>query len=370
MAAITRSLCLLAIVFALPACGDDGIPGAQPWWGEPIVAEPDEWTWVDFPDTVCADGSPTGLAVNLSPSPNPSGVLVFLEGGGACWNYANCSLSTGQVGLALHMDGYGRDEFEGTWGSAYTAMVPMDREDEANPFRDAHYVFLPYCTADVFAGDRTVELYSEDEATVKTVHFRGRRNMEEYLERLVPTFHDTPRVWLAGTSAGGFGAQLNWFLFAERWNGVRVDVIADSGQPINPPQETWEAWLEAWNLTMPPGCTDCEEGVDRILRYGAETLLADGARYALVAYRSDPIIAAFFGISVSEHEAAIDGLIEMVEDPSMPNREQARYFVIDGLFHTTFLTAFTTSEVDGVLLSDWIGQMVTDDPAWESVGPN
>src|SRR5690349_6763166 len=52
--------------------------------GTPITAPPGQWTWVDFPDAVCDDNSPTGIGVNLA---NNKNLLVYFEGGGACWDY-------------------------------------------------------------------------------------------------------------------------------------------------------------------------------------------------------------------------------------------------------------------------------------------
>ncbi len=32
--------------------------------GVPITATAETWSWVDFPDSKCASGAPTGMAVN------------------------------------------------------------------------------------------------------------------------------------------------------------------------------------------------------------------------------------------------------------------------------------------------------------------
>src|SRR5215468_7682801 len=58
--------------------------GGHPPLGQPLTAPSEQWTWVDFPNTACGNGMPTGLAVNLTTK--SSRVLVYLEGGGACWD--------------------------------------------------------------------------------------------------------------------------------------------------------------------------------------------------------------------------------------------------------------------------------------------
>ena len=60
---------------------------AKPPLGALINAPQTTWTWVDFPDSACSDGSTTGIGISPSSSTN---LVIFLEGGGACGDYATC----------------------------------------------------------------------------------------------------------------------------------------------------------------------------------------------------------------------------------------------------------------------------------------
>ena len=60
----------------------------------PINAPADEWTFIDFPEAVCMNGTPTGIAIN--PHASSEDVLIFLEGGNACFNLISC-LSTANL---------------------------------------------------------------------------------------------------------------------------------------------------------------------------------------------------------------------------------------------------------------------------------
>src|SRR5262245_54405098 len=82
--------------------GSGGRPGGGGPDG-PINVPPNEWTFVDFPDALCMDGSPTGIAVN--PNPDSDDVVIFLQGGNACFNNASCL-------VVAHPDGYTADTFE------------------------------------------------------------------------------------------------------------------------------------------------------------------------------------------------------------------------------------------------------------------
>ena len=58
---------------------------------------------------MCADGSQTGFAINPAPTPS-NDALIFLEGGGACWDGTTC---WGPVSTAFYVaTGYGEAAFE------------------------------------------------------------------------------------------------------------------------------------------------------------------------------------------------------------------------------------------------------------------
>src|SRR5690348_4731360 len=59
---------------SVPACDQRAFPGA------PITTPANQWTWVDFPEALCRDGSSTGIGVRLNPNSNK--VAIYLEGGG------------------------------------------------------------------------------------------------------------------------------------------------------------------------------------------------------------------------------------------------------------------------------------------------
>ena len=115
--------------------GPDRIEPA--WWGDPIEAESETWEWVPFPGTSCADGSETGLAVNLYPGATRA--FIYFEGGGACWDYATC---TGLVETSFHLDGFDEDDFDSLLIGVYKNMLLFDRDEPKNPFANAHYLSL------------------------------------------------------------------------------------------------------------------------------------------------------------------------------------------------------------------------------------
>jgi len=66
-----------------------GLDASTPDTGyAPIVTTEETWTWVDFPTSACDDGTPTGIGLNATS--RSSNVILFLNGGGACWDYTTC----------------------------------------------------------------------------------------------------------------------------------------------------------------------------------------------------------------------------------------------------------------------------------------
>jgi hypothetical protein len=328
-------------------------------WGDPIQAKPNQWQWIDFPNTFCADGSPTGLGVNLSP--NATRALIYFEGGGACWDYASC---TGLIETSFHLNGFDEGDFNSLLIDVYKNMLLYDRNEPKNPFSDAHYVFVPYCTGDVFSGDNVTEVKGLLPWNKETMHFKGAHNVAEYLKRLAPTFAELDEVYLAGSSAGGFGAGFSWHSAREAFSPIPVHVIDDSGPPIQPKGGLWESWKEAWNMQFPEQCPQCSKGLDEVVKFFQETMLKD-AKLAVITYSNDPIIATFLKLAPWDFTA---GLKEIYA--ALDTSNNAHYFVVPGLLHTMLIGQNELVEgPDGTPLWFWISNMVQDDANWKSIKP-
>ncbi len=322
----------------------------------PVNTNPDalpatvgSWTWFDFPDSTCANGEPTGIGVNLGTSRQ---VLIYLEGGGACWNEATCyTIGTG----SNVKTGYKKEDFDSRFqGESHGDK--FDRTAEGNPFKDMSFVYVPYCTGDVHSGDATQKYGSH------VTHHAGRTNLEAFLKRVVPTFEDATRVILAGSSAGGFGALVNYWRVQKEFGSVRVDLVDDSGPPFDQKYiKNFGAWKKAWNLgpAMAPGCVACQANVNAVLPYYAAAYHA--SRFALLSYNHDPTISIFFGIIPGQFAGGLGELTSKQIEPST----NVKYFVVDGYEHTMLGNLSTTSQ--NVQLGAWLTDMVSDNPEWASV---
>jgi hypothetical protein len=327
--------------------------------GMPITATANQWTWIPFPNAVCANGAATGIGIN--PSTTSPRVLIYLEGGGGCWDELTCyTLMT----ASYVSTGYGAAEFAAESTDVTYLAEPggfFDRAAAANPFKDYSYVYIPYCTGDIFAGNNVTVLGTT------TTSFVGYRNVSAFLSRIVPTFPAADRVILAGSSAGGYGAMYNFWQTQAAFGSIRVDVLDDSGT-FMPPDVTAQGngaqttQATVWNLasTFPP-CVACATDLSAI--YGFYATSEPGHRGALLSYSMDSVLPLFYGITTAQFATGLD---EDLASGFTPNANM-RAFVVGAAGHVLFFNPTLTS--NGVTLQTFLTQMVTDDPTWATEHP-
>ncbi len=319
----------------------------------PIVAADKTWTFIPFPESRCANGTSTGIGVNLAPGSDR--LVIYLQGGGACSNAAQCF---GPIPGAVNMaKGYGVDQFrvEGN----LSGIVLLDRLALDNPFRDAHMVFIPYCTGDLHAGDAAATYETSDGP--RTAEHRGHHNLRVFLERVAQTFPDVTRVHLTGASAGGFGALFNAHTVRVSFAGTRVDVLSDSGPPIAVPPALADAWRERWSLQLPPDCGDCGAQPERILEHAAAAQPA--SRVGVLGSARDGVLALYAGVDGADIEARMGDVRTRVD--GLPNVEA---FVVSGPGHVVIANRLARS--DGVSLTDWLAAYASDEAGWRSAWPD
>ncbi|MFY0537746.1 pectin acetylesterase-family hydrolase [Nannocystis pusilla] len=196
---------------------------------------------------MCRDGSTTGIGVRYGAGDN---LVIYFEGGGACFNSDTCALNE-------LWKNFGEFKFD-AWALGIGQGGIFD-DDPQNPVRDWSFIYVPYCTGDVHAGDR--ENVGID-GVLGAQQFVGYRNVAAYLERIVPTFEDAGHVLVTGSSAGGFGAALNYDRIAGAFPGSAVTLLDDSGPPMSDqymPVCMQQLWRDLFNFdaTLPADCADC-----------------------------------------------------------------------------------------------------------------
>ena len=170
----------------------------------------------------------------------------------------------------------------GRWPSPSTAT------QLANPFRDASFVYVPYCTGDIYGGE-AVQTYTSGQ-TSKTVHHMGRANVKAFLSRLVPTFPGSgagvadrgQRRRLRGDGQLGAGARV--LRGRARGRGERLRCAHRLRSLALPGHE---GLLEP---DHPGRLPDCEDSIAALLPYYA-TRITSPSRYGFLSFREDNVIA-------------------------------------------------------------------------------
>ena len=229
-----------------------------------------------------------------------------------------------------------------------------------NPLREANYVFLPYCTGDLLSGRQVVEI--EDLfGNARETHFVGHLNMQRYVARLAAAFPNVERVWLIGTSGGGFGVLFNWPLVREAFPDVRLDIMTDASAAVPAGAELWEACSDAWSPFTAPDCEGCEAGLPQLQDYLLETLEAP-SRFATVTHDEDGIIAGFLGYDPGTIGEAIFDFADRIEAA-----ERAEVLVVPGTRHGSLSEdSSQTENSDGTSVREWVWEFLSEDPEWTS----
>jgi hypothetical protein len=317
----------------------------------PIVAPDDQWTWVDFPESKCAAGTPTGLAVN--PHAGATELLVYFEGGGECYDATTC---WGSSPSAKNLTGYDATTFSGAPQRGYAIL---DRVAAGNPFAAMNMVYVPYCTGDLHSGTKLTAFTFSDGGSQPT-YFYGATDLGFFLARLVPTFSGTTHVWAAGTSAGGFATYLDFDQLYQAF-GVRVDILDDSGPPLVTSGGTSNQGLfTAWDYQPPASCASPCNSFSDVLTYdlGVQQTWSPPGRFGFLTLAEDTVISADFGYTLAQYPGLMDAF-----SASLPAAPAAATFIV------TNLEGHVVESEPGLATDyfPWMTQMATDAPTWPDV---
>lgn len=324
----------------------------------PTIGPPDRtWTYYRIPGTQCIDGSEAGFGV--STVAGSTNLMIYLEGGGACFN-DSCDFTALSVPFVPPPDGI------------------FNRTNSANPVRDWNMIYVPYCTGDIYGGDRDTVLAGA------TRHFHGYRNIGRYLEAIVPAFPSVTQVLITGISAGGFGSGLNAGRIADAFGPSRqYALIDDSGPPfgndvIAPCLQ--QIFRDVWGLdnTILAECgSDCSSPTDFATGAIQHLLRTHPAmRVGVYSNTGDSVIRAFMGagwgngmrnncggvpvsVPVTTYQ---DGLLAL----RAANMSRAGTYFVGllrppgfGLGHTVLRSpSYYLTSIDGTSVPEWVGDVL------------
>jgi hypothetical protein len=316
------------------------------------------------------------LAIN--PHAGSSTLTIYLQGGGACWSYGLCGGNNPNQATASYLQGYGAADVV---SDALTTYQIFDRTDPDNPLADDNYIFIPYCTGDVHAGNNVTTYVNGDGGTLTISHV-GYANVGVDLATVLATFPAPIRLVVTGSSAGGYGSTFNYGRIHAAYPGVPAFLIDDSGPPLPTPYGTvawYDAQATAWGdlSNLPSGCTQCAPsadggGLDQLLPFYAQD---PGFRGSLLETEHDEVISAYYSLPPGDpneicypdgggpcqFEVALNDLYQNVIQPSGPG--QWHVFFVDDVFHTFLVGGFEPA------LKTFLWEQLGDAGTWSDVVP-
>lgn len=307
-------------------------------------------------DTSCSDGSPYRFFVRPG---QPERLLLYFEGGGACWNGMSCD-----------------PDLEPTYVIDTETTDParangiFDFANPENPFADYSAVYAAYCTGDVYLGNRvtTYEVPEVEERAARqvTVRHNGLTNVSAVLDFVYSRFLAPSEIFVTGSSAGSLPSPYFAMLVAENYESAAIAQLGDGSGGYRRevltamPEEAWGTLDELRHL---PEFADMTVG-----EFTFESLYVAAARrypeitFAAFDHAEDDVQKQFLALGGYRADSLLD-LILANQNDIRGEAANFRSYIADGDIHTILQRPeFYTQHVDGVRIRDWVAALAAHEP--------
>ena len=170
--------------------------------------------------------------------PSTRNTIVYMEGGGACWDYPSCTGASGIRG-ARNPNGI-PDNYLDILANPGTSLVSpfIVRLHPYNAVKTQNWnmIYVPYCTGDVYSGDK-VAVYNDPSGQNPALiwHHNGLRNTRAVVAWLRDHLPRSTQMLSTGCSAGGIGSLDNYAHLRRDLAPTRAFLINDSGPAFAAP---------------------------------------------------------------------------------------------------------------------------------------
>jgi Pectinacetylesterase len=351
----SRLLALVVVLIVAAAgatgCGGDDDRTAVTAAATSATASANQ-TWtkvVPGGDCECADGSEFAFWERRA---DPTKAVLFLDGGGACFDAESCAFTGLGTGGEASYDWsiFGEDP------ASEDGIFNFARADD--PFLDYSFIYVPSCTGDMHLGNVTREYSAK-----LTVEHKGFVNGSAALSYLAAHYPDVAQVVVVGKSVGSVAAPVYGGLASDLFPDAQVTVFgAQSGHVPNDPDinakflgDLWGAYanMPDWEVE---GLTVREWGVPR---FWAQAGLHDPeivlARFDYAYDREAADGAEAVGLDPSRLLAVIDANEAAIERSGV----LLHSYTAPGSGHGILeWRRFYELKVNGVKLVDWVTRLI------------
>jgi hypothetical protein len=318
---------------------------------------PAGWTKIEpGGDTICSQGTPYSYYVHPG---TVNRLVVYFQGGGACWNDFTCS----DPGTFFD------DAVDDSDNPANWEQGIFDLDNADNPFKDWFFVFVPYCTADVHWGD-TTHTYTVGDTDTE-IHHKGFVNVSAVLDWIEANFEEPEKILVSGCSAGSYGSVMGAPHVHALYPDVPLYQLGDAGAGVITEdffEDSFSNWGAVQNL--PDWIPALQVPWAELTMAKIYIALADyyssdrWSQYNTAYDESQIFFYAAMGGTAADWTDLMLASIQEIQDGAA----NFHSYTAPGEIHCiTGDDIFYTREVEGVLFSDWVEDLVSDDEAWDDV---
>lgn len=294
-------------------------------------ADSQTWAWGVDDGPLCMRG---GTFRYTTRTLDPERLVVFLQGGGACWDEFCLAVNQAPAGIP--------------------AVDALRRDIDVNPLRDWSIAYLPYCDGSLFAGNRDHD--DDGDGTPERFH-RGLLNLSAALQHSREQFPSPRQVVLTGSSAGGFGTILATALVRVAWPQAEILVFNDSGVGVARDGDVRfiSHLIDQFGASqlVPDDCQGCLVNGHIAPLVGWALERDDNLRVAIFSSWFDSIMGdTFLGMDPYVFQRALARETGALHD-RFPDRY--RRFIVDDSTHTTLLgdpTGIIGTDLSAIELPD------------------
>ncbi len=302
-------------------------------------------------ESLCSDGSAYKF---LTREGDPKKLLVYLQGGGACWFRGNCDPAmrpTYNINLE-QLRGY------------QTGVFNLD--NPSNPFKDHTVVFAPYCSGDVHIGSSDTEYPGlEPDQPPLTIYHRGRANMQTVLDWTYANVTEPETIFVTGSSAGAIPSPFYASLIADHYTDATVTQLGDGAggyRPMNSDARPHEAWGTFRFITKEAGF----DGLDSDTMNYESLYIAAAQRHPNIQFAEydaaqDSVQKSFLALSGQQDIDLLDALTANQAD-IRAQADNFHSFITGGETHTVLgRPEFYTFAADGTSIRDWVAALAKNE---------
>jgi len=300
--------------------------------------------------TVCSDGTAYSFYVHPGEGHNfgERNLLIYFQGGGACWSDATCNLR-----LNLY-----RPNLKEVDPARERGIFDFDNAE--NPFRNYSVVFVPYCTGDVHLGNRTATYVPGK----PELHHNGFNNAMSALRWTFANVASPQSIFVAGGSAGAMASPFYAGRIADHYKDARVVQLGDSAGglagPIN--AEMFQSWgtMEVVAQFAPYKSVGAKNA-NLVTFYVREGLANKSITFAQFNNSADSLqVFAFqvFGVTTPLSE-----VLEKIYAQIRSEIPRFHTFTATGTLHVILTRPeFYTTAVERRRLRDWVAELASGNP--------